>query len=101
MGELTRAFDWSRTVIGSPDTWPQSLRTVVSMILLSDFPMFLWWGPELIQLYNDAYVPSFGQGKHPLALGQPGRECWPEIWPTSRSKASPTRTQVRESSGRR
>lgn len=43
--------------------------------------MFLWWGPELIQFYNDAYLPSFGQGKHPLAMGQRGEECWPEIWP--------------------
>jgi signal transduction histidine kinase/ActR/RegA family two-component response regulator len=43
--------------------------------------MFLWWGPELIQFYNDAYLPSFGVGKHPAAMGQPGRECWPEIWP--------------------
>jgi hypothetical protein len=43
--------------------------------------MFLWWGPELIQFYNDAYVPSFGQGKHPDAMGQRGAACWPEIWP--------------------
>lgn len=43
--------------------------------------MFLWWGPGLIQFYNDAYLPSFGVGKHPRAMGQPGRECWPEIWP--------------------
>lgn len=43
--------------------------------------MFLWWGPELIQFYNDAYLPSFGQGKHPVAMGQRGEECWPEIWP--------------------
>jgi signal transduction histidine kinase/ActR/RegA family two-component response regulator len=44
-------------------------------------PMFLWWGPDLIQFYNDGYLPSFGQGKHPRAMGQPGRECWREIWP--------------------
>jgi signal transduction histidine kinase len=43
--------------------------------------MFLWWGPDLVQLYNDAYRPSFGQGKHPTALGQKGADCWPEIWP--------------------
>ena len=43
--------------------------------------MFLWWGPELVQLYNDAYVPSFGKGKHPAAMGQRGRDCWQEIWP--------------------
>ena len=45
--------------------------------------MFLWWGPELIQFYNDAYRPSLGdKGKHPTALGQKGADCWPEIWPT-------------------
>ncbi|HET7785189.1 MAG TPA: ATP-binding protein [Myxococcales bacterium] len=43
--------------------------------------MLLWWGPQLIQVYNDAFRPSFGQGKHPSAMGQPARECWPEVWP--------------------
>ena len=81
MGELIRRYDWSKTLLGSPDTWPQSLRTVVSMILLSDFPMFLWWGDDMIQFYNDAYRPSLGNnGKHPKALGQHAIECWPEIW---------------------
>ena len=81
MGELTRNFDWSQTVIGSPDEWPQSLRTTVSNLLRSKFPMFLWWGPDMIQFYNDAYRPSLGNnGKHPFALGQNGKECWPEIW---------------------
>lgn len=82
MGELTRRFDWSSTVLGSPEKWPQSLLTTISILLNSRFPMFLWWGPELIQFYNDAYRPSLGsQGKHPLALGQKGEACWPEIWP--------------------
>lgn len=54
------------------------------MLLEARFPMFLWWGPELIQFYNDAYRPSLGKegGKHPRALGQPGIECWPETWST-------------------
>jgi signal transduction histidine kinase len=43
--------------------------------------MFLWWGDDLVQFYNDAYRPSIREDKHPQALGQPGRECWPEIWP--------------------
>ena len=81
MGELTRNFNWSQTVIGSPGEWPQSLRTTVSNLLRSKFPMFLWWGPDMIQFYNDAYRPSLGNnGKHPYALGQNGKECWPEIW---------------------
>ncbi|GLU52606.1 PAS domain-containing sensor histidine kinase [Dyadobacter frigoris] len=83
MGELTQNFDWETSPVGKPSTWPQSLRTIVSMILLSKFPMFLWWGQELVQFYNDAYRPSLGNdGKHPRALGQRGEECWPEIWPT-------------------
>ena len=83
MGKLTREHDWSLTPIGSPDQWPQSLRTTVSNLLHSKFPMFLWWGDELIQFYNDAYRPSLGkEGKHPTALGQKGKDCWPEIWET-------------------
>ncbi|MFD0751202.1 ATP-binding protein [Mucilaginibacter calamicampi] len=81
MGRLTREFDWSKTVLGKPETWSQSLLTTVSIILNSRFPMFLWWGPSLIQFYNDAYRPSLGQnGKHPTALGQKAEDCWPEIW---------------------
>jgi PAS domain S-box-containing protein len=81
MGELTRSYDWSKTPVGTFERWPQSLRTTVGIILHSDFPMFLWWGNDMTQFYNDAYRPSLGNnGKHPKALGQPARECWPEIW---------------------
>ncbi len=83
MGELTRNFPWETTSVGSPETWPQSLRTTINILLNARFPMFLWWGNELIQFYNDAYRPSLGEnGKHPTALGQKGEDCWPEIWPT-------------------
>ncbi|RYE22763.1 MAG: PAS domain-containing sensor histidine kinase, partial [Sphingobacteriaceae bacterium] len=83
MGELTRSFDWSKTVLGSPENWSQSLRTTLGILLHSRFPMFLFWGEYNIQFYNDAYRPSLGNaGKHPKALGQKGEECWPEIWPT-------------------
>jgi len=80
-GELIRSMDWASTALGSIETWPIALRTALGLLLNSRFPMFLWWGPELIQFYNDAYTPSFGQGKHPAAMGQPGRACWGEIWP--------------------
>lgn len=83
MGWLIREYDWSKTVIGSPEQWSQSLLTTISIIISSRFPMFLWWGPELIQFYNDAYRKSLGdEGKHPTALGQRGEDCWPEIWDT-------------------
>lgn len=83
MGELTRKFNWSLSPLGSPETWSQSLLTTVNIILNSRFPMFLYWGQDLIQFYNDAYRPSLGNsGKHPGALGQAAHECWEEIWAT-------------------
>jgi PAS domain S-box-containing protein len=81
MGELTRQFDWSRTPLGPPESWPQSLKTTVFTLLNSRYPMFLWWGPENTQLYNDGYIPSIGAERHPSALGQRGEDCWAEIWP--------------------
>jgi signal transduction histidine kinase len=81
MADLTRAFDWGHTSIGPIEQWPEVLLNTVNTLLNSRHPMFLWWGPDLIQFYNDAYRPSFGEGKHPMALGQKGADCWPEIWP--------------------
>ncbi len=75
-----RALDWSQTPLGAVETWPQSLRTSVSICLQSRFPMLIWWGRELVMLYNDAYRPMLGTSKHPYALGQRGRECWWEVW---------------------
>ena len=80
MARLTRAFDWSRTPVGPIDRWPETLLITVNTLLASRHPMFLWWGKDLIQFYNDAYRPSIGADKHPSALGQYGIECWPEIW---------------------
>jgi signal transduction histidine kinase len=81
MADRTRAFDWRLTPVGSVEQWPETLLITVNTLLGSRHPMFLWWGEDLIQFYNDAYRPSIREDKHPLALGQPGRECWPEIWP--------------------
>ncbi|CAN5278144.1 hypothetical protein BH11PSE4_BH11PSE4_16820 [soil metagenome] len=81
MGGLTRAFDWAGTPLGSPEQWPQSLRTALRILLNTNHPMFIWWGPELIQFYNDAYRQTMGPERHPSALGQRGRDCWAEIWP--------------------
>ena len=81
MGDLTARKDWSQTPVGPVENWPQSLRTTLGIMLHSRFPMFLWWGPQLICFYNDAYRPSLGEnGKHPLILGMPASEAWPEIW---------------------
>jgi two-component sensor histidine kinase len=81
MGDLIRAFDWSATPLGRPETWPQSLRTTVRLMLNSRHPMFIWWGPELIQLYNDGYRATMGPEMHPATLGARGRESWASIWP--------------------
>jgi two-component sensor histidine kinase len=81
MATRTRAFDWGATSIGPPSTWPQSLRVMLRVILNSRHPMFIWWGPDLIQFYNDAYAETLGPERHPHALGARGRECWAEIWP--------------------
>jgi PAS domain S-box-containing protein len=81
MGALTRAYDWSANPLGTPETWPQSLRTALRILLNTNHPMFIWWGPKLIQFYNDAYRQTMGPERHPSALGQGGRECWAEIWP--------------------
>ena len=80
MADLIRAFDWSTTPVGPIEQWPESLLITVNTMLATRHPMFLWWGPELIQFYNDGYRPSIRSDKHPKAIGQPGRECWPEIW---------------------
>lgn len=81
MGKLMRARDWTQSTLGPVAGWPQSLRTAVSICLNSRFPMLIWWGSDLIMLYNDAYRPILGTTKHPQALGQRGAACWPEIWP--------------------
>jgi len=81
MGRRTRDLPWHLTSLGSLEEWPQSLRTAISIVLHSKFPMFLFWGPELLCFYNDAYRPSLGSdGKHPYALGKPASEIWPETW---------------------
>ena len=80
MADLIRSFDWSTTPVGPIETWPGTLLITVNLLLATRQPMFLWWGDDLIQFYNDAYRPSIREDKHPKAVGQPGRECWPEIW---------------------
>lgn len=81
MGALIRGYDWARSPLGAPGAWPQALKTAVRLLLTTRHPMFVWWGPDLIQFYNDAYALSIGPERHPSALGQRGKDCWAEIWP--------------------
>jgi signal transduction histidine kinase/CheY-like chemotaxis protein len=78
-GALMRAHDWSLSPLGPPESWPQSLRSIVGMLLNSKFPMFIAWGPELGLLYNDAYAEIMGD-KHPAALGCRFQDVWAEVW---------------------
>jgi PAS domain S-box-containing protein len=78
MRERCRAHDWAATPLGPVAAWPQSLRTAVDIVLASSFPGIVLWGPELVQVYNDAYVPFLGV-KHPWGLGIPTFQCWPEV----------------------
>ncbi|MEH2086024.1 ATP-binding protein [Nostoc sp.] len=79
MGARMREQDWAKTSLGPTQHWPQSLKTAVRIMLTSRQPMFVWWGEELINLYNDAYKTIIG-GKHPEAFGQPASYVWREIW---------------------
>ncbi len=78
--QLICTQDWSQTLLGPRSQWPQSLRTALSMILNSPNPMFIWWGKEYANLYNDAYRPILGTRKHPQFLGQSAQDCWAEVW---------------------
>jgi signal transduction histidine kinase len=83
MGERIRSFEWSKTVLGPIDRWPESLKTAVRICIGSRNPIVLWWGRSaLTQFYNDAYISFLGGRKHPAFLGRSARECWSEIWET-------------------
>jgi len=82
MAARCRAFDWTTTPLGHPSEWPQGLRALVAQTLESRYPMLLWWGPELIQIFNDGFLPSLGSGGRDIsALGARGKEHWADAWP--------------------
>ena len=82
MGELIRAKDWSKTALGDPENWPQSLKTMVSVMLNNPFGMYIAWGKEYTQIYNDGFRPILGSSKHPEALGNVSKHTFAEIWDT-------------------
>jgi PAS domain-containing protein len=79
MARRIRELDWTGTPLGAPGAWPVALRLALDLSLHSRFPKFIWWGPDLINFYNDAYAPILG-ARHPSALGKPARDIWAEIW---------------------
>lgn len=80
MAQRVAAFDWSTTPLGPQQDWPATLRTAVGICLSCELPVFVWWGPRLVNIYNDAYAPVLGK-RHPDALGKPAAEVWSDIWP--------------------
>ncbi len=79
MATLIAARDWADTPLGVATSWPQSLKTITSVVINSPLAMVVLWGPSLIQIYNAAYAEICGD-RHPAALGQATRDCWPEVW---------------------
>jgi signal transduction histidine kinase len=79
-GETLRGLDWSKTALGPVQSWPTSLKTVVRTMLHTRQATCLFWGPELINLYNDGFIPLLGE-KHPAAMGERARDCWRDAWP--------------------
>jgi hypothetical protein len=79
MCDLVRSLDWSKTSLGPITAWPAHLKAAVNLILPAQAQIVLFWGPEYVSLYNDAYAPTIGD-KHPRALGRPARENWAELW---------------------
>jgi hypothetical protein len=79
MGALIRALDWSKTTLGPISAWSTHLKATIRLMLPAQAQIVLFWGPEFVALYNDAYAPTIG-GKHPKALGRPARENWAELW---------------------
>ena len=79
MAQRVRDHDWAATPLGAVQDWPAVLRTTVQLLLAQPFAGIVLWGPELVQIYNDAYCNLMG-AKHPAGLGQPTRACWPEVW---------------------
>ena len=78
MGKLIRSYDWSKT-LGAIEGWSPSLKTAVSIMLSSRYPMCIWWGEEHINIYNDEFAPLLG-ARHPRALGMSAPQIWAEIW---------------------
>ncbi len=93
-GELIRAFDWAATPLGAPETWPDPLRTALAVCLNSTIPSSVYWGPDFITIYNDAWA-SQAAGRHPWAMGRPARESREDIWDTIAPQFEQVRTTGR------
>jgi len=80
LGQDLLAVDWEATPLGPPEAWPQSLKTIVRVLLTSRFSMWMAWGPELTMLFNESYRRGTLGSKYPWALAKPAQQVWEEIW---------------------
>jgi signal transduction histidine kinase len=78
MGRICRETDWSATGLGPVDGWSQSLKASAGLVIRQGIAMNLCWGPELLQIYNDAYRVIMGE-KHPEGVGRSVLWSWAEI----------------------
>jgi PAS domain S-box-containing protein len=76
---FARSIDWAATSLGPMESWPPELRILSTMIMGSPHPAALYWGPEYVAIYNEAYISLAGQ-KHPQLMGSRYQDAWPEIW---------------------
>jgi hypothetical protein len=79
MAGLARNHDWSSTPLGRIEDWSEILLSSVNLMLACAFPSLVFWGPDLVQVYNDAFIPLLAE-RHPSGLGQTARECWSDAW---------------------
>lgn len=94
MARLIRGFDWTSTALGPAPGWPATLRSAVGMMLDLGFPSYVWWGPDFLQLYNDAAI-TINRARHPTMLGRPGAIAWSDIWDTIGAFANDVMSQGR------
>lgn len=80
MAELIRSKDWTQSVLGQIENWPQLLFDMVNVLVSASLPMMVYWGPDFLSFYNEKLMPSLAE-RHPAALGRPSHEIWPEAWP--------------------
>ncbi|KAL9030684.1 MAG: hypothetical protein Q9196_001229 [Gyalolechia fulgens] len=77
--QFARSIDWASTKLGPIEDWSSELRSMCNLIMASPHPAAMYWGEDLIAIYNEAYVLLAGQ-KHPSLMGQSYRDAWAEIW---------------------
>ncbi|KAK8162198.1 hypothetical protein IWX90DRAFT_236824 [Phyllosticta citrichinensis] len=77
--QFARSIDWASTPLGPIEYWSADLRNYANLVMASPHPAAMYWGDDLVAIYNEAYVLLAGQ-KHPRLMGQRYKDAWAEIW---------------------